>query len=94
MQVTIEEIRSKNTWGKNELTELLTKRVNKYTELITNERAKGEKRDLAKIIKFLVIKDSLGWLIVHIQSKASWGKNVILEKLFSIVAEQLEDVYN
>ena len=94
MRVTIEKIQSKNSWGKKELTEVLTERVNKYIELVNNERTKGEKRDLAKIIKFLVIKDSLGSLIVHIQSKASWGKNVVLEKLFSIVAEQLEDVYN
>ena len=84
MEVLIERIQEKNSWGKNELTLLVNKTLSKYS----NKVMRGtEARD--SYIKENIVCDTLLYIIAKIQEKNSWGKNVVCDMIFKKLAEEV-----
>ena len=75
MEVLIERINEKNNWGKNELTKLICETLSKYT----NKALRGTEA-MDSYVKENIIIDTLNHILVKIQEKTSWGKNVLCKK--------------
>lgn len=93
MKVLIQNIKLKNSWGKNELTAEVSKFIAKYQELVIKERIKGTSASIEKIVKFNIIGNTLVQFLTKIQSKNSWGKNELLELFTGVLVDDIEDVY-
>ena len=84
MEVLIERIQEKNSWGKNELTLLVNKTLSKYSNKVMSGT-----EPLNSYIKENIVCDTLLHVIAKIQEKNSWGKNVICDMIFKKLAEEV-----
>jgi len=84
MEVLIERINEKNSWGKNELTKLLNERVSKYSQKVIKGTG-----TMDSYVKENIVVDTLNHTILKIQEKQSWGKNVVCDIIFKKMAEEL-----
>lgn len=84
MEVLIERIQEKNSWGKNELTLLVNETLSKYS----NKVMRGTE-PLNSYIKENIVCDTLLHVIAKIQEKNSWGKNVVCDMIFKKLAEEV-----
>ena len=84
MEVLIERIQEKNSWGKNELTLLINGTLSKYS----NKVMRGTE-PLNSYIKENIVCDTLLHVIAKIQEKNSWGKTVICDMIFKKLAEEV-----
>ena len=84
MEVLIERIQEKNSWGKNELTLLINKTLTKYSD-----KVRRGTEPLNSYIKENIVCDTLLHVIAKIQEKNSWGKNVVCDMIFKKLAEEV-----
>ena len=84
MEVLIERIQEKNSWGKNELTLLVNETLSKYS----NKVMCGTE-PLNSYIKENIVCNTLLHVIAKIQEKNSWGKNVVCDMIFKKLAEEV-----
>jgi uncharacterized membrane protein len=84
MDVLIERINEKNNWGKNELTKLICETLSKYT----NKALRGTEA-MDSYVKENIIIDTLNYILIKIQEKTSWGKNVLCDMIFKKLAEEI-----
>lgn len=84
MEVLIERIQEKNSWGKNELTLLVNKTLSKYSNKVIRGTELMESHT-----KENIVCDTLLHVIAKIQEKPSWGKNVICDMIFKKLAEEV-----
>ena len=84
MEDLIERIQEKNSWGKNELTLLVNETLSKYS----NKVMCGTE-PLNSYIKENIVCDTLTYILVKVQEKNSWGKNVICDMIFKKLAEEV-----
>ena len=84
MEVLIERIQEKNSWGKNELTLLVNKTLSKYS----NKVMRGTEA-MDSYIKENIVCDTLTYILMKVQEKNSWGKNVICDMIFKKLAEEV-----
>ena len=84
MEVLIERIQEKNSWGKNELTLLVNETLSRYS----NKVMCGTE-PLNSYIKENIVCDTLLHVIAKIQEKNSWGKNVVCDMIFKKLAEEV-----
>ena len=84
MEVLIERIQEKNSWGKNELTLLINGTLSKYS----NKVMRGTEA-MESYVKENIVCDTLLHVIAKIQEKNSWGKNVVCDMIFKKLAEEV-----
>ena len=84
MNILIEKIQEKNSWGKNELTLL----VNETLSMYSNKVIRGTDA-MDSYIKENIVCDTLLHIIAKIQEKTSWGKNVVCDMIFKKLAEEV-----
>ena len=84
MEVLIERIQEKNSWGKNELTKLLSERALKYSTKVM----KGNET-MDSYVKENIVVDTITHTIAKVQEKPSWGKNVVCDIIFKKLAEEV-----
>ena len=84
MEVLIERINEKNNWGKNELTKLIGETLSTYT----NKVMRGTEA-MDSYVKENIIIDTLNHILVKVQDKTSWGKNVLCDMIFKKLAEEV-----
>ena len=84
MQLLIQEIEKKNNWGKNELSLLLSKTSSNYAR-----QAMASTGALSECVKENMVCDTINHVLVKIQEKTSWGKNVILDMIFKKMVEEV-----
>lgn len=86
MQLLIQQLESKNSWGKNELSKLLAETSTKYSNRVLNKPF-----DLNSLenIKENIIIDTCNHILVKIQSQTSWGKTVVKEMIFKKLMEEI-----
>ena len=84
MNILIEKIQEKNSWGKNELTLL----VNETLSMYSNKVIRGTDA-MDSYIKENIVCDTLLHIIAKIQEKPSWGKNVVCDMIFKKLAEEV-----
>ncbi len=85
MELLIQEIEKKNNWGKNELTLILSMTGSKYAKKVMT--SPGDL--MSDCVKENIIIDTINHVTIEIQSKTTWGKNVILDKIFKKIVEEL-----
>lgn len=86
MEVLIERIQEKNSWGKNELSKLLAEISSKYSKKILNKQCMLTSDEN---IKENIIIDTCNHTLIEIQNKPSWGKNEVKEIIFKKLVEEL-----
>ena len=84
MEVLIERIQEKNSWGKNELTLLVNKTLSKYSNKVMCGTEAME-----SYVKENIVCDTLTYILMKVQEKNSWGKNVICDMIFKKLAEEV-----
>lgn len=84
MEVLIERIGEKNSWGKNELTKLIGETLSKYS----NKVMRGT-NSMDSYVKENIVCDTLTFVLAKVQEKPSWGKNVVSEMIFKKLAEEV-----
>lgn len=84
MEVLIERIQEKNSWGKNELTLLISGTLSKYS----NKVMRGTEV-MESYVKENIVCDTLTHVIAKVQEKNSWGKNVVCDMIFKMLAEEV-----
>ena len=86
MELLIQKIEEKNSWGKNELGQLLAETSSKYVH-----KTMGKPFDINAFenIKEHIIIDTCNHVLVKIQSQTSWGKNVVKEMIFKKLVEEV-----
>ena len=87
MEVLIERIQEKNSWGKNELSKLLAEISSKYSKKILNKQGMLTSDEN---IKENIIIDTCLHMIAKIQEKNSWGSKELKEILLIKLVEELE----
>ncbi len=84
MEVLIERIQEKNSWGKNELTLLISSTLSKYS----NKVMRGTEA-MESYVKENIVCDTLTHVLVKVQEKPSWGKNVVCDMIFKKLTEEV-----
>lgn len=84
MDVLIERIQEKNSWGKNELTLLLNERASKYSQKVM----KGNEA-MNSYVKENIVVDTIMHTMTKVQEKPSWGKNIVCDIIFKKLAEEV-----
>ena len=84
MEVLIERIQEKNSWGKNELTLLISGTLSKYSNKVMRRTEAME-----SYVKENIVCDTLTHVLAKVQEKPSWGKNVICDTIFKKLAEEV-----
>ena len=86
MELLIQKIEEKNSWGKNELGQILAETSTKYSNKVMNKPF-----DLTSLenTKENIIVDTCNHVLVKIQSQTSWGKNVVKEMIFKKLIEEV-----
>ena len=86
MDLLIQKIEERNSWGKNELSKLLADTSSGYSNKIIN---KPFDLNASENIKEKIIINTCNHVLFKIQSQTSWGKNVIKDMIFKKLAEEV-----
>ena len=84
MEVLIERIQEKNSWGKNELTLLIGGTLSKYSNKVMRRT-----EAMGSYVKENIVCDTLTYVLAKVQEKPSWGKNVVCDMIFKKLAEEV-----
>ena len=86
MQLLIQQLESKNSWGKNELSKLLAETSTKYNNMVMK---KPYGLNDPENTKENIISDTCLFVLGQIQSQTNWGKNVVKEMIFKKLVEEV-----
>lgn len=86
MELLIQKIEEKNSWGKNELSKILAETSTKYNNMVMK---KDSMLSGPENIKENIVSDTCLFVLGQIQSQTSWGKNVVKEMIFKKLVEKI-----
>ena len=86
MELLIQQIDEKNNWGKNELGKILADTSIRYSTIVMKKpgllSGSGNTKEN-------MVCDVCNHVLVQIQTKTTWGKNVIKEMIFKKLVEEV-----
>lgn len=86
MDKLIQKIDEKNNWGKNELGQLLTDTCTRYNNMVMKKPfGLSDPENTKENIVF----NTCFFVLARIQTKTSWGKNVVKEMIFKKLVEEV-----
>lgn len=86
MQLLIQQIESKNSWGKNELSKLLAETSTKYNNMVMKKPCGLNDPENTKEN---IVSDTCLFVLGQIQSQTNWGKNVVKDMIFKKLVEEV-----
>lgn len=86
MELLIQQIDEKNNWGKNELRQIIADTSIRYSTMVMKKPGliSGSENT-----KENIVCDVCNHVLVQIQTKTTWGKNVIKEMIFNKLVEKV-----
>ena len=86
MQLLIQKIETKNSWGKNELSIILADTAKKYQNMVLLKQCDLNSPENTKEN---INSDVCLFVLGQIQSQTNWGKNVIKDMIFKKLVEEV-----
>ena len=86
MQLLIQKIETKNSWGKNELSSILADTAKKYQNIVLLKQCDLNSPENTKEN---INADVCLFVLGQIQSQTNWGKNVIKDMIFKKLVEEV-----